>query len=447
MRWALWITITLIILFGVYLASPLLALHRMASAVEERDAVALTGRIDFRAVRRSLTKQIVATYLELTGKKLPLGAITKRFALSIADPIVARLMTVKALLDLLGKGEAGKGAGVPIDRAPFTSNAFKSVWRLWLNSDHLGRDFYVFLPPEAPRNEQFKVHLRLIQWQWKLVGIELPKELRQQLARELVELTQEQLKPRSDRFENSGLVAHWKFEEGSGGLVKDASNNGNDGTIVPETALAPRWGKGEFAGSVLFSGGNDQHVRIPSSASLNTLKKRITVVAHIYPMTLWSVDSHSNPFIVIAQRQWRDTVHPDLFYLGYGPKNNVLHYKWHLGLIDSELSLYRLPEGQDKPRVGEWVHLAGTYDGDTGRMSFYVNGDRIGRQTRVGEIRLDSESLHRPLVIGAEINGPNIDDATGEFNGYVDDVRIYNRALSDDEIKVLAEEARTQTDR
>ena len=52
-------------------------------------------------MRRSLTKQIVQEYLKLTGKTLPLQAIGKRLMVSAADPIVARLMTVRALLDLL----------------------------------------------------------------------------------------------------------------------------------------------------------------------------------------------------------------------------------------------------------------------------------------------------------------------------------------------------------
>ena len=195
MRWALWITLTFFIILGVYFASPLIALQRIASAVETRDAAALTERIDFPSVRRSLTKQIVATYLELTGKKLPIGAISKRFAISVADPIVARLMTMRALLDLLGKGEAGKSAKVPIDRAPFTSTSFKNVWRLWLNSDYLGRDFYVHLPPEGPREDQFTLHLRPINWRWKVVGIDLPEELQERLAQEIIKLTQERLAP------------------------------------------------------------------------------------------------------------------------------------------------------------------------------------------------------------------------------------------------------------
>jgi len=270
-----------------------------------------------------------------------------------------------------------------------------------------------------------------------------------------------------------GLIAHWKFEEGAGDVVKDSSGQGNDGTIVPANTPEPKWGAGDFAGSVSFSGGNDHFVRIPPSASLNSLKKQITVVAVIYPRTLWpdsyfrrkwkkavklakkllgmAADSEEaqgpspTGYIAIVQRQWAETMHPDQYYLGYGPENNVLHYKWHLGLMGGdEVSLYRLPQGQDKPPVGEWVDLAGTYNGETGKMSLYVDGELIGTQTHVGEIRLDPESLNRPLTIGAELNGPSIDDPSGEFVGYVRDVRIYDRALSDQEVKTLAEEARRQ---
>jgi hypothetical protein len=58
----------------------------------------------------------------------------KRLAISVADPVVARLMTVRALLDLLGKGDAGEKAKLPMERAPFTSTSFESLWRIWLNS-------------------------------------------------------------------------------------------------------------------------------------------------------------------------------------------------------------------------------------------------------------------------------------------------------------------------
>jgi hypothetical protein len=58
------------VLLLIYLATPLIALHRTESAVRTKDAESLTARIDFPALRRSLTKQIVAEYLTLTGKRL-----------------------------------------------------------------------------------------------------------------------------------------------------------------------------------------------------------------------------------------------------------------------------------------------------------------------------------------------------------------------------------------
>jgi hypothetical protein len=270
-----------------------------------------------------------------------------------------------------------------------------------------------------------------------------------------------------------GLVAHWRFKEGTGNVVKDSSLLGNDGTIVPTNTPKPKWGTGEFAGSVSFSGENDHFVRIPPSPSLNRLKVQISIVAFIYPRTLWTPistiqrkwtravqfaksllgmaaggenanGSLSTGYIAIVQRQWRQTIHPDQYYLGYGPENNVLHYKWHLGLVGDEVSLYRLPKGQDKPKTGEWVHLAGIYNGKTGKMSLYVDGELIGTQTHIGEIRLDEESSSRPLAIGAELNEPSVDAPTGEFDGYIHDVRIYDRALSDDEVKTLARKARKQ---
>ncbi len=119
----------------------------------------------------------------------------------------------------------------------------------------------------------------------------------------------------------AGLVGHWTFQESMGVKIKDFSGNGNDGVLVPANPPEPHWGTGEFSGSVSLSAG--EHVRIPASVSLNRLKRHITVVAHVYPREL------PTQYIAVVQRQWREAIHPDLFYLGYGPANGVLNYKWH----------------------------------------------------------------------------------------------------------------------
>jgi hypothetical protein len=106
----------------------------------------------------------------------------------------------------------------------------------------------------------------------------------------------------------------------------------------------------------------------------------------------------------------------------------------------SDISLYCLPKGEGRPQIEEWVQLAGTYDGVSGKMSLYVNGKIIGSLTHAGEIRLDAESMLRPIIVGAELNGASVDHGDGEFSGYIHDVRIYNRALSENEINMLAKQ-------
>ncbi len=238
-----------------------------------------------------------------------------------------------------------------------------------------------------------------------------------------------------------GLVGHWTFDDGAGLAALDASGRGNDGVIVAPPAADDIWGSGAFAGAVSLAGRGDNYVRVPPSDSLNTIRSAITVAAHVYYRTPWTPASPTDGFVAIVQRQWRTTVHPDLFYLGFGVVDGVQYYKWHLGLQGKEPSLYKLPPGQSGPRSGAWVHMAGTYDSSRSEMALYVDGQLIGAEAVSGDIRLDDGSFDRPLAIGAELNGEDIDDASGEFDGYIDDVRLYDRALSAEEISDLATRA------
>src|ERR1700687_4181712 len=125
MRWTIWIPLVLVDLLSAYAIWPVLGFYRIASAVESRDAATLTQLVDFRSLRKSLTKQLLATYLELTGKEKKLGLIGKSIAMdvggSIVDPIVARLINADTLLDLLTTGKAGEVARVSPELAPFST--------------------------------------------------------------------------------------------------------------------------------------------------------------------------------------------------------------------------------------------------------------------------------------------------------------------------------------
>ena len=146
MRWTVWIAVVLLVVLSAYAVWPVVGFYKIASAVESRDTAALTQRVDFRSLRKSLTKQLIATYLELTGKKL--GLIERSIAVgvggSIADPIIVRLVNAETLLDLLTKGNAGEYASVSPDLAPFSTSALRNGWQTWWDSEYRGGYFYVY---------------------------------------------------------------------------------------------------------------------------------------------------------------------------------------------------------------------------------------------------------------------------------------------------------------
>src|SRR5450759_1803203 len=68
---------------GYFLASPFVGLAHLRSAIDARNASALSERIDFQRLRHSLGQQIVSTYLKITGKSAQLGQLGKSIAPSV----------------------------------------------------------------------------------------------------------------------------------------------------------------------------------------------------------------------------------------------------------------------------------------------------------------------------------------------------------------------------
>jgi len=67
-RWGRWIAVVLVLLVAAFFIWPLVGFYRIASAVEAKNATALAERVEFSLLRRSLTQQVIAEYLRLTGK-------------------------------------------------------------------------------------------------------------------------------------------------------------------------------------------------------------------------------------------------------------------------------------------------------------------------------------------------------------------------------------------
>ena len=196
-------------------------------------------------------------------------------------------------------------------------------------------------------------------------------------------------------------MAAFAFNESSGETVIDSSGFANTGTITGATRIAA----GKNGGALNFDGSGDL-VRVNSSNSLN-LSSGMTLEAWVRPTA--------------AQTGWRAIVHREsvAYFLhashdggdlrpaaggSFGGKDAVAV------LASSALTL------------NTWTHLASTYDGTTLRL--YVNGTLAGSRAVNGSIETSSD----PLYIGGNRQWRE------DFQGQIDDVRIYNRALSAAEI-------------
>jgi fibronectin type 3 domain-containing protein len=199
----------------------------------------------------------------------------------------------------------------------------------------------------------------------------------------------------------TGLVLAYSFNAGSGTTVSDASGNGNTGTINGAT-----WStQGRFGGALSFNGLNNTVV-IPSSASLN-VSAAMTLEAWIMPTA--------------AQSGWRTVMQRevDAYFLNASNDSGAL-FPAGGGTIGGPVSW--VSGGTPSP-VNAWTHLALTYDGTTLRL--YVNGTLAAGQNVSGAIQTNSNALR----IGGNV-------PYGEFfQGLIDEVRVYNRALSQSEVQ------------
>jgi hypothetical protein len=201
-----------------------------------------------------------------------------------------------------------------------------------------------------------------------------------------------------------GLVAAYGFEEGTGATTADASGNGLTGAVSQAT-----WTTGKFGKALQFS--VDQHeswVTVPNAPALG-LTTGMTVSAWVKPVQAvpqW-------PSIVIKERPG------DLTYSLYANSStDEPNADYTSG--GAEIGL----NGGGTLPVGAWSHLAMTFDGAMLRL--FVNGLPVASVASTGPIDVTTGVLR--------IGGNDVWWGQG-FPGVIDEVRIYSRALSQQEIQ------------
>jgi hypothetical protein len=201
-----------------------------------------------------------------------------------------------------------------------------------------------------------------------------------------------------------GLVGYWPFDEGSGTIAKDYSGNGNNGTLVN----GPTWTTGKVGGALSFDGVDD-YVRVPYNPNLNVLNNKFTIAMWLNMNTQTGTERY-----ILGKFNYLNSGYYIFMYSG----ENKVSFGFHGGGIVWILKTSDITYNQ-------WQHIAVTLDGNI--MKVYLNGILISSTNGVGAIGTDTNNL----TIGG------ITPSLRVGNKFIDDARIYNRALSDAEIQAL----------
>jgi hypothetical protein len=202
-----------------------------------------------------------------------------------------------------------------------------------------------------------------------------------------------------------GLVAQWSFDDGSGTSAQDDSGNGHSGTVSNAT-----WSTtGKYGGALAFNGTNSW-VTVADAAALD-LTTGMTIEAWVNPTSLTGWRS-----ILLKERAGGlayslYATNPDL---GSTPPATFIN----LGTASDTNS-----SGTQALPLNTWTHLAGTYDGS--QLKMYVNGALRQTINAGGGITVSNGVLR---IGGNSVYGEY-------FAGLIDEIRLYNRALTLAEIQ------------
>jgi len=216
--------------------------------------------------------------------------------------------------------------------------------------------------------------------------------------------------------DESGLVGLWKFNEGENCSAKDDSGNDNNGVLGPTCPSdSPTW--------------------IDNAGNLNIANK-VAIEAWIKPASTTAADD------------WRTVIGKQSYSEGGGTEGSgyelvvdedqdtiYFHVQtlWREGTTIKSKYVY---VDYTFPEMDQWYHIVGMYDKDVPLIELYVNGELKDNVAKFS----DSDAFGKPIGLTTKplyIGGDPVNDSGGprEFEGVIDEVRIYHRTLSADEVK------------
>jgi hypothetical protein len=203
---------------------------------------------------------------------------------------------------------------------------------------------------------------------------------------------------------SSGFLSYWKFDEGAGSTAADSVSN-NHGSVVNAA-----WTAGLVDGSLAFDG-STSYVDCGNRENLS-ITTQITIILWVWPDEIKEA--------LLVDKNYRQS------YYFSQKANGAIAFG-----TSTEGAFWEAVSDKDKVKAdGKWYQVAATYDSITGKCFLYRNGAKIKEVSDLGAIGTSVD----PLTVGAATEGSRY------FHGKIDDVRIYDTALTGNEIHDLYDE-------
>lgn len=223
--------------------------------------------------------------------------------------------------------------------------------------------------------------------------------------------------PASAAPTTTGLVLNYSFNSDTGVTARDSGPNAINGTYVNTTAAAARsTGAPGRSWAITLVGSRHQYVSVPERNALDV--NRFTLAALVRYTGIQNDKTLG---------RWEVLEKPDAYWINVRTNGRVRVGGFFGGCTSSR---WKYLDSNVAIRKYTWTHVASTYNGST--LTVWINGTRAGSMAVTGT----TCSNNNPLAVGAK-NYPAQRLLEAFWDGKLDDIRIYNRALSATEIHGL----------
>ncbi|MFB9627401.1 LamG-like jellyroll fold domain-containing protein [Nonomuraea helvata] len=214
-------------------------------------------------------------------------------------------------------------------------------------------------------------------------------------------------------------TGHWQLDGfGHQSTVSDASGNGRTGTVTNDGA--------HLKGAAWTTGRNGDALRFDGESGDMSAGGPAVRTDQSFAVAAWVRLDRADDDWYAAVSQ--DGSQVSGFFLQYG--GGTRKWEFTMAQTDGDDPTFDRVTADAPVRPGVWTHLAGSYDAADGRMRIYVNGELGGTLQHTG-----TWNAAGPLAVGRGKFGGQPDD---RWPGAVDDVRVYDRILGEDEVRELA---------